>query len=115
MLPCLAQAKLSAPTAEGRRLRRRLLRGTVAVIIVAGYEGKRFIYERAKELGIRYCANLDLSSIGLQNFRSPTRSSDISSRINGMRGKQWLLGCECKHLCFHVTCMLLLWVYSSAS
>ena len=25
----------------------------MAVIIVAGYEGKRFIYERMKELGIR--------------------------------------------------------------
>ncbi|KAK9804152.1 hypothetical protein WJX73_005604 [Symbiochloris irregularis] len=46
-------AKLAAPTAEGRRLRRRLLRGTVVVVIVAGYQGKRFIYERAKELGVR--------------------------------------------------------------
>lgn len=52
-LPTCMQARLSAPTAEGRRLRRRLLRGTVAVLIVAGYQGKRFIYERAKELGIR--------------------------------------------------------------
>lgn len=34
-------------------MRRRVLRGTVLVCIVAGYHGKRFIYERAKELGIR--------------------------------------------------------------
>ena len=52
------QAKLAAPTAEGRRLRRRLLRGTVVVVIVAGYAGKRFIYERAKELGVRWLAPL---------------------------------------------------------
>ena len=48
------QEQLGAQSAEGRRLRRRVLRGTVLVCIVAGYQGKRFIYERAKELGIRY-------------------------------------------------------------
>ena len=47
------QEKLKAATTQGRKLRRTLLRGSVAVIIVAGYEGKRFIYERMKELGIR--------------------------------------------------------------
>jgi len=49
----LPQEQLGARTAEGRRLRRRVLRGTVLVCIIAGYEGKRFIYERAKELGVR--------------------------------------------------------------
>lgn len=48
-----AQDQLSARSAEGRKLRRKVLRGTVLVCIVAGYHGKRFIYERAKELGIR--------------------------------------------------------------
>ena len=48
------QEKLRAPTTQGRKLRRTLLKGSVAVIIVAGYEGKRFIYERMKELGIRW-------------------------------------------------------------
>lgn len=47
------QAKVSAPTRAGRALRRSLLKGCVIVIVVAGYSGKRFIYERAHELGIR--------------------------------------------------------------
>ena len=47
------QAKLSARTAEGRRLRRKILRGSVVVVLVAGYHGKRFIYERMAELGVR--------------------------------------------------------------
>lgn len=49
------QAKVSAPTRAGRALRRSLLKGCVIVIVVAGYSGKRFIYERAHELGVR-CA-----------------------------------------------------------
>ena len=49
----VVQEQLGAQSAEGRRLRRRVLRGTVLVCIVAGYQGKKFIYERAKELGIR--------------------------------------------------------------
>lgn len=47
------QAKVSAPTRAGRALRRSLLKGCVVVIVVAGYSGKRFVYERAQELGIR--------------------------------------------------------------
>ncbi|CAL5224156.1 g6793 [Coccomyxa viridis] len=46
-------AKVSAPTRAGRALRRSLLKGCVVVIVVAGYSGKRFVYERAHELGIR--------------------------------------------------------------
>lgn len=42
-----------APTRAGRALRRSLLKGSVIAIVVAGYSGKRFIYERAHELGIR--------------------------------------------------------------
>ena len=51
--PACLQAKVSAPTRAGRALRRSLLKGCVVVIVVAGYSGKRFIYERAQELGIR--------------------------------------------------------------
>ena len=47
---------MSAPTRAGRALRRSLLKGCVVVIVVAGYSGKRFIYERAQELGIRWAA-----------------------------------------------------------
>jgi biotin carboxylase len=46
-------ALVAARTLEGRRLRRHVLRGAVVVFITAGYSGKRFIYERAKELGVR--------------------------------------------------------------
>lgn len=38
---------------DGARLRRHVLRGAVIVFITAGYSGKRFIFEKAKELGIR--------------------------------------------------------------
>jgi len=34
-------------------LRRELLKGAVIVFFTAGYEGKRFVYERAKALGVR--------------------------------------------------------------
>ena len=51
--PGMVQAKVSAPTRAGRALRRSLLKGCVVVIVVAGYSGKRFVYERAHELGIR--------------------------------------------------------------
>lgn len=44
---------IGSPTAEGQELRRQLLSGAVVVIMCAGYSGKRFIYERAKELGVR--------------------------------------------------------------
>mmetsp|Transcript_6986 Transcript_6986/g.17854 ORF Transcript_6986/g.17854 Transcript_6986/m.17854 type:complete len:260 (-) Transcript_6986:230-1009(-) len=40
-------------SSQGQELRRQLLSGAVVVIICAGYSGKRFIYEKAKELGVR--------------------------------------------------------------
>ena len=44
---------INSPSNEGQTLRRQLLAGAVVVIICAGYSGKRFIYEKAKELGVR--------------------------------------------------------------
>ena len=38
---------------EGARLRRNVLRGAVMVFVSAGYSSKRFILEKAKELGVR--------------------------------------------------------------
>ena len=38
---------------DGKRLRRHVIRGAVIVFITAGYSGKRFVFERAKELGVR--------------------------------------------------------------
>jgi len=44
---------LTARGQDGQRLRRELLRGSTIVFFTAGYEGKRFVYEKAKELGVR--------------------------------------------------------------
>ncbi|KAK9812604.1 hypothetical protein WJX72_000445 [[Myrmecia] bisecta] len=38
---------------DGRQLRRHVLRGAVLVFITAGYSGKRFIFQKARELGVR--------------------------------------------------------------
>lgn len=38
---------------EAQTLRRKLLRGATVVFVTAGYAGKRFIYERAAELGVK--------------------------------------------------------------
>ncbi len=48
-----AQASVGARTNEGRRLRRSVLKGAVVAVVTAGYSGKRFIFEKAKELGVR--------------------------------------------------------------
>jgi carnosine synthase len=48
-----AQDKVAARTVEGRRLRRNVLKGAVIAFVTAGYSGKRFIFEKAKELGVR--------------------------------------------------------------
>ncbi|EFN59059.1 hypothetical protein CHLNCDRAFT_137776 [Chlorella variabilis] len=45
--------KVNSRSMEGARLRRHVLRGAVLVFITAGYSSKRFIFERAKELGVR--------------------------------------------------------------
>merc|ERR1711966_441443 len=45
--------KISGRTGEAKKLRRSVLRGAIMVIVTAGYSGKRFIYGRAKELGVR--------------------------------------------------------------
>ena len=47
------QDVVSNPTREGRSLRRQVLKGAVMVFVTAGYSGKRFIFEKAKELGVR--------------------------------------------------------------
>ena len=61
------QSEVSARTPEGRRIRRRLLRGCVLVFITSGYSGKRFIYEKAHELGIR-CARRDSGPCSAANI-----------------------------------------------
>jgi carnosine synthase len=45
--------RVGARTADGRRLRRHALKGAVVAFVTAGYSGKRFIFEKAKELGVR--------------------------------------------------------------
>lgn len=48
-----APDRVSARDAEGKRLRRQALRGAVVVFVTAGYSGKKFIFEKARELGVR--------------------------------------------------------------
>lgn len=44
---------VSLANLEGKTLRRSVLRGAVVVFVTAGYSGKRFIFERCKQLGLR--------------------------------------------------------------
>ncbi|KDD77180.1 ATP-grasp domain-containing protein [Helicosporidium sp. ATCC 50920] len=53
LVSSLPSDKLEARSGAARKLRRSVLRGAVIVFITAGYSGKRFIFERAKELGVR--------------------------------------------------------------
>lgn len=53
LLSSMPSDKVSSRSVEGRRLRRHVMRGAVLVFITAGYSGKRFIFEKAKELGVR--------------------------------------------------------------
>ena len=50
--------KLTDQSEKGQKLRLKLLRGSVIVFFLAGYEGKRFVYETAKKLGVR-CVVVD--------------------------------------------------------
>jgi hypothetical protein len=53
LLSSMPSGRVSSRSMDGRRLRRHVLRGAVIVFITAGYSGKRFIFEKAKELGLR--------------------------------------------------------------
>lgn len=44
---------LTARGSNGQRLRRELIDGAVIVFFTAGYEGKRFVYEKAHKLGVK--------------------------------------------------------------
>jgi hypothetical protein len=46
-------ALLKANSAEGQALRRKALRGAIVVFFTAGYSGKRFIFDKAHQLGVR--------------------------------------------------------------
>ena len=41
------------PGAGGQALRRVMLHGATIIFVTPGYEGKRFVFERAKDLGVR--------------------------------------------------------------
>ena len=53
MLPAL-QDKVGSRTLEGRRLRRHVLKGAVIVFITAGYSGKKFIFEKVRQLLVAF-------------------------------------------------------------
>ncbi|KAI8466821.1 MAG: ATP-grasp domain-containing protein [Monoraphidium minutum] len=58
MLGTMPEDKVSLRTVEGRRLRRSVLKGAVVAFITAGYSGKRFVFEKAAELGVK-CIVID--------------------------------------------------------
>eukprot|EP00184_Porphyridium_aerugineum_P008601 CAMPEP_0184692272 /NCGR_PEP_ID=MMETSP0313-20130426/823_1 /TAXON_ID=2792 /ORGANISM="Porphyridium aerugineum, Strain SAG 1380-2" /LENGTH=545 /DNA_ID=CAMNT_0027150097 /DNA_START=149 /DNA_END=1786 /DNA_ORIENTATION=- len=51
-LPNIKPEALRVASEEAQKLRRKLLRGANVLIIQGGYSGKRFVYERLKELGV---------------------------------------------------------------
>lgn len=53
LLSSIPSDKVLQRSLDGAKLRRNLLKGAVIVFITAGYSGKRFIFEKAKELGVR--------------------------------------------------------------
>eukprot|EP00971_Amphidinium_carterae_P113365 2245994-Amphidinium_carterae.1 len=53
MLTQVPRALLESSGREAQDLRRKLMRGATVVFISAGYPGKRFIFERAAELGMK--------------------------------------------------------------
>lgn len=44
---------VSARSTTGKKLRRQVLKGAVMVFVTAGYSGKRFVFEKAKALGVK--------------------------------------------------------------
>ncbi|EER06598.1 conserved hypothetical protein [Perkinsus marinus ATCC 50983] len=53
MLAKIPSELVEMETPEGQDLRQRLLRGATVVFFCAGYPGKKFIYQRAAELGVK--------------------------------------------------------------
>lgn len=53
MLSKVPKELLTAKGTDGQNLRRKMLDGATIVFFTAGYEGKRFVYERAHELGVK--------------------------------------------------------------
>lgn len=47
------QDKVSERSVLGQKTRRSAVKGATLAFITAGYSGKRFIFEKAKELGVR--------------------------------------------------------------
>ena len=44
---------MTARNALGKKLRRQVISGAVMVFITAGYSGKKFIFDKAKQLGVK--------------------------------------------------------------
>ena len=52
------QDVVTSRTGAGKLLRRQVIKGAVMVFVTAGYSGKRFIFEKAKKMGVK-CIVLD--------------------------------------------------------
>lgn len=53
LLMKVPQQLVEASSLEGQTLRRRLLSGATIVFFTAGYPGKRFVFERARDMGVK--------------------------------------------------------------
>lgn len=53
LLSSMPSDKVASRSLDGKKLRRHVLRGAVMVFVTAGYSGKKFVFEKAKELGVR--------------------------------------------------------------
>ena len=49
----ISQSAVTARNALGKKLRRQVISGAVMVFITAGYSGKKFIFDKAKQLGVK--------------------------------------------------------------
>eukprot|EP00887_Chlorella_sp_A99_P005398 scaffold1.g5398.t1 len=70
---------------EGRLLRRDVLNGAVLVWITAGYSGKRFVFERAKELGVLVDEGIAERFISLDMSDATTVLERCLEAIEGVR------------------------------
>ncbi|WIA35729.1 hypothetical protein OEZ86_004131 [Tetradesmus obliquus] len=73
--PALQRLQASGRSAPGSHAARAALRGCVMAFITAGYSGKRFVFEKAKELGVR-CVILD----GPENWSATLVKEGLAER-----------------------------------
>ncbi|KAF4657504.1 Carnosine synthase 1 [Perkinsus olseni] len=107
-LPKVPKELLSAKTTESQDLRLRLLRGSTIVFFGTGYPGKRFIYERASDLGVNvvlvdepdaWCKSLveegKAAKFIPMDIMSPDLDQVVADTVSALRD----LGCQIDGIC----------------